>query len=123
MRPEPNFRIESHRIEKSPGDPRNECRNTNIGMFQFRRNNSDLIVQSSVGGGWEHVSVHAKENGRNRCPTWDEMAWIKDRFWRDDETVMQLHVPGDDHVNLHTTTLHLWRPINHLIPRPPKEFV
>lgn len=64
---------------------------------------------------WEHVSVSVE----GRCPTWGEMDDIKRIFWRDDETVMQLHVPRDEHVNLHPTCLHLWRPTGVEIPRPP----
>ncbi len=47
------------------------------------------------------------------------MAQIKDLFWGDSETVMQLHVPAADHVNDHPYCLHLWKPINQDIPRPP----
>jgi hypothetical protein len=64
---------------------------------------------------WEHVSVSI----RNRTPNWYEMDYIKDLFWAEDETVMQLHVPKSDHRNLHPHVLHLWRPRNAEIPRPP----
>lgn len=63
---------------------------------------------------FEHVSVSCEV----RCPTWDEMEFIKQIFWRDDETVMQLHVPKSDHVNYHQCCLHLWKPLNAEIPRP-----
>ena len=64
---------------------------------------------------WEHVSVSLEK----RCPTWEEMAFVKDLFWLPTETVMQLHVPEADHKNLHPFTLHLWKPKDHEIPRPP----
>lgn len=64
---------------------------------------------------WEHVSVSLP----NRCPNWPEMDFIKNIFWRDDETVMQLHVPRVEHKNLHPYCLHLWRPLRAEIPRPP----
>jgi hypothetical protein len=64
---------------------------------------------------WEHVSVSTQ----NRTPNWYEMDFIKDLFWSEDETVMQLHVPKLDHRNLHPHVLHLWRPRNEEIPRPP----
>ena len=63
---------------------------------------------------WEHVSVSLGA----RCPTWEEMDYVKQIFWRDDETVMQLHVPRDCHINNHAYCLHLWKPINVPIPRP-----
>jgi hypothetical protein len=68
---------------------------------------------------WEHVSVSLP----NRCPNWPEMAFIKGIFWDWRETVMQLHVPVEDHRNLHPYCLHLWRPIDQEIPRPPNEAV
>ena len=68
---------------------------------------------------WEHVSVSLP----NRCPNWPEMSFIKSIFWRSDETVMQLHVPAAEHLNCHPYCLHLWRPLNAEIPRPPADTV
>ncbi|CAA7621144.1 hypothetical protein [Magnetospirillum sp. UT-4] len=78
-----------------------------------------LRVIASVGEGWDHVSV----SRRNRCPNWTEMEHVKRLFFREDETAMQLHVPPADHVNLHPHCLHLWRPHNVEIPRPPADMV
>jgi len=78
-----------------------------------------LRVIASSGGGWDHVSV----SRRNRCPNWPEMSHVKNLFFRPDETVMQLHVPASDHVNDHEFCLHLWRPQDAEIPRPPKWMV
>ena len=74
-----------------------------------------LMVIASSGGGWDHVSV----SRRNRCPNWPEMAHIKKLFFREDETVMELHVPASDHITDHDNCLHLWRPQEVDIPRPP----
>lgn len=74
-----------------------------------------MMVIASSGEGWEHVSVSRK----NRCPNWPEMDQIKRMFFRDDETVMQLHVPVADHISVHDNCLHLWRPVDGAIPRPP----
>jgi hypothetical protein len=78
-----------------------------------------LRVLASNGDGWDHVSV----SRTNRCPNWPEMEFIKRRFFKDDETVMQLHVPPSEHINLHPNCLHLWRPHNDAIPRPPSWMV
>lgn len=59
--------------------------------------------------GWEHVSITLTDV--ERCPKWDEMAYIKDLFWNEDELVVQLHPPKDQYVNLHPHCLHLWRPV------------
>lgn len=66
--------------------------------------------------GWEHVSVSSEV----RPPIWEEMCWIKDLFWTDEECVMQLHPPKADYVNNHPNCLHLWRPLKAEIPRPKK---
>jgi hypothetical protein len=81
--------------------------------------NRGLCIVFSNGEGWEHVSVSLQ----TRCPTWDEMEAVKRRFWDDADTVMQLHVPPKDHRNFHPYCLHLWRPTDCEIPRPPGIFV
>jgi len=79
----------------------------------------DTKIIFSNGEGWEHVSVSHSD----RTPTWDEMEAIKRRFWAPEDTVMQLHVPVSDHRNCHPYCLHLWRPTDCEIPRPPGIFV
>lgn len=85
------------------------------GVFQV----AGLLVIASSGMGWDHVSV----SRRDRTPTWEEMARVKKMFFKDDETVMQLHVPISDHINCHPNCLHLWRPQEQEIPRPPSVMV
>jgi hypothetical protein len=86
-------------------------------MLKARPTRASLYVIASNGGGWEHVSVSVA--GERRCPTWDEMAWIKTVFFEDHETVMQLHPPQSAYVNNHAHCLHLWRPLREGIPVPP----
>ncbi len=69
----------------------------------------------SDGNLWDHVSVSLPD----RCPTWDEMNLVKNLFWSEEETVMQLHPPVADYVNNCKTCLHLWKPQDKEIPRPP----
>jgi len=83
-----------------------------------------LQVIASDGLGWEHVSVTVLTPTRpKRCPTWEEMERVRELFWRDDETVMQLSVPRAEHVNTHPYCLHLWKPLDSEIPRPPSILV
>jgi hypothetical protein len=91
------------------------------GVFRIRLKTSSspfLIIVSNTEG-WDHVSVSLP----TRCPTWDEMEFIKRKFFRDDETVMQLHVAVADHRSFHPYCLHLWRPQNIAIPLPPGNMV
>lgn len=82
---------------------------------------SDLLLRviASDGMGWDHVSVHCQM----RCPSWEEMHYVKTLFWHDDEAVMQLHPPASEYVNNHPYCLHLWRPQDADIPRPPSWMV
>ena len=69
--------------------------------------------------GWEHVSVST----RRRPPNWQEMCFVKDLFWDEEECVMQLHPPRSTWINNHPFCLHLWRPTREEIPRPPSIMV
>nr|AKH47593.1 hypothetical protein [uncultured marine virus] len=82
---------------------------------------SYMKVLASSGEGWEHVSVSRV----NRCPNWPEMEHVKHLFFRDDETAMQLHVPPENHINVHPYCLHIWRPSDPQtpIPLPPEWMV
>lgn len=68
---------------------------------------------------WEHVSVSLQA----RCPTWEEMDFVKQLFWNDDELVLQLHVPREKHINRNNFCLHLWKPVGVEIPLPPPSCV
>lgn len=75
----------------------------------------------SFGGGWEHVSVSPYKH--SHTPTWDEMCSLKDMFFKDDEVVVQYHPAKGEYVNNMPNCLHLWRPINEVLPTPPSIMV
>jgi len=87
------------------------------GCFLIPKRSMCIVVSSD--DGWEHASVSTA----TRCPTWEEMEEIKRKLWEATDTVMQLHVPPSEHKNCHPYCLHLWRPINVEIPRPPSIMV
>lgn len=74
-----------------------------------------MAVQADGQTEWEHVSVSM----RNRCPTWEEMCFVKSLFWSEDEMVIQFHPKTSEYVNLAKTCLHLWR-FKGEMPYPPK---
>jgi len=88
-----------------------------------------LIVDDGGGEiatGWEHVSVHVAIDPvlhMHRCPTWSEMCLVKGLFWENDEVVVQYHIDNEAKVNVHPTTLHLWRPIAGNLPLPDTKMV
>jgi hypothetical protein len=94
-----------------------------FGAFYFRVGTADIIAIASNGSDevpWEHVSLRARDYKGERCPTWAEMCHAKDLFWEKNECVVQFHPPEEDYVNHHKHVLHLWKPINLEMPRPPK---
>jgi hypothetical protein len=127
MRPAPWLHLEPYRENSlywencPPGSRR--------GFFLIPANSLMLKIVASEGDykevglgpeyAWEHVSVSTDR----RCPTWQEMDFVKDQFWLPEETVMQLHVPKNRHVNVHPYCLHLWRPLFTAIPLPPRDTV
>lgn len=81
----------------------------------------ELFVIASDGALWEHVSVHVYDSESKKffLPLWDEMCFIKDLFWDEEDVVMQLHPKKSEYVNNHAYVLHLWRPVSKEIPTPP----
>jgi len=75
-----------------------------------------VFIIASDGEGWEHVSVSITNS--KRCPTWEEMCFIKNMFWDSDDAVVQFHPSEKDYVNNHPYCLHLWRPTNQILPTP-----
>lgn len=76
-----------------------------------------LQIISSIGDGWEHVSVTYHK--KRAIPEWDVMSFVKDLFWEPEETVIQIHPPKSQYINTHPFVLHLWRPTKTTIPLPP----
>ena len=69
----------------------------------------------SWGCGFEHLSVSTPV----KCPTWEQMCFMKDIFWSEEEVCMQLHPKKSEYVNNMPYCLHIWKPINQEIPTPP----
>ena len=117
MRPEPNLRIEPFRSESHI--PQEAGRS--YGLFVFSHRGARLRVISSglasdrSFGEWEHVSVSLE----NRCPTWEEMCFVKDQFFDDEETVVQFHPAKSQYKQYHPYCLHMWRHKDgHQLPPP-----
>lgn len=91
------------------------------GIFRVYVAGRSFYCIASNSGGWEHVSVSAKN--QRRCPTWEEMCKIKNMFFLPEECVVQYHPPESEYVNYHKYCLHLWRPVGGGIQQPPQVFV
>ena len=103
MKDKPSAIAEKYRVATGPMG--SDASYGNNGCFVIPYKHHKLTVIVSDGAGWDHVSVSLK----GRCPTWAEMCFVKDLFFRDDETAVQFHPKKSEYVNNHPYTLHLWR--------------
>lgn len=90
-----------------------------FGYFSLKFNdnvNLTCVAYNGAMDGWEHVSVSVA--GKNRTPNWNEMCFVKNAFWDEDDTVIQFHPAKNDYVNMHPFCLHLFRPSNGEFPKP-----
>jgi len=81
------------------------------------------IVSDNI---WEHVSVsrHTLYTDRiPKVPFWDEMEYVKEFFWNDEEVAVQFHPRRSQYVNFHPGTLHIWRLVGMDFMTPPVIFV
>jgi len=96
-------KIEEYRFRKGPfGSSPSDGMN---GYFLIPHKNRTLKVLVSDRLGWDHVSVSL----HNRTPTWDEMCFVKNIFFDEEETVIQYHPKKSKYVNFCTHCLHMWR--------------
>ena len=84
-------------------------------LLSTKQKNRAATVVASWGCGWDHVSV----SFTNRTPTWEEMAEVKEMFFKPDEVCFQFHPAETDYVNYHPYCLHIWRCQETEIPTPP----
>jgi hypothetical protein len=80
-------------------------------MFRSPIDKKTVRVIASASHGWDHVSISRTD----RRPVWEEMEWIRRKFFRPDEFAFQYHAPIADYVDGTftgncPTCLHLWRP-------------
>lgn len=78
-------------------------------------------VICSKDAGWEHVSVSPKR--QNYTPSWDDMCALKELFFRDNETVIEIHPAKEEYVNNVKNCLHLWRCYDKEMVLPPSFMV
>lgn len=122
MKPAPeNFRLTPEQCQRmlghdklgsTPAEGNNGCF-----MVPYGKNILRCIVSDQMG--WEHVSTSLP----TRCPTWEEMCFIKETFWDPEEECLQFHPKRSEYVNCHPYTLHIWRPTDHKIISPPSILV
>ena len=120
--------IEGYRVTEVPLASSEDCGCN--GAFVFRGPcGRDLKVIVSDGSSWDESGLagppweHASVSCQDGTPTWEEMDFVKRLLWRDDELVVQFHVPRNMRVNTHPNCLHMWKPKGEDIPLPPIQCV
>lgn len=89
------------------------------GEIWFGRVSGSVIW--SNGGGWEHVSFAPFK--KHYTPSWDDMCRIKNIFFYPEEWAVQYHPAESEYVNNVPNCLHIWRPIDQVLPTPPSWMV
>jgi hypothetical protein len=74
--------------------------------------------KTNSGAVHQHREIITEFQMVERCPTWEEMCYIKSLFWDKEDVAIQYHPAEKDYVNNHSFCLHLWRPIGQTIPTP-----
>jgi len=127
MKKKPPKTVAAYRIRMGPMRSDESYGNNGQFLMPYPDGSSDLLlVQISDGGGWDHASVTVRTvdgNTAGRCPTWEEMCYVKEVFFRPDECVVQYHPPKSVNINAHDHCLHLWRPQNEHVVMPPTYMV
>jgi hypothetical protein len=101
------------------------------GLFKLRcpATNRWLTVLVGSSDGWEEMGLllpawdHVSVSGQLRTPDWDEMRWVAEQFFEDDECLVQFRPARADYIDCHPHTLHWWRMVGVEFPVPPKQCV
>lgn len=112
---------EEYRFTSTKGDDHPLSSTAEIGNNGYFQMNlmTHVNVIASDGDGWEHVSVSTP----NRCPTWEEMCAVKNKFWDPEDVVIQFHPKESEYVNHHPYTLHMWRKVGQEHETPPTSLI
>jgi hypothetical protein len=118
------YRVKTGAMATTEKDGRNgaffvPCKSSGELLKIIASDGTDWKLSNLSGDPWEHVSVSCKD----RCPTWEEMCFVKNLFWDEGETVVQFHPPKSEYVNYHEHVLHLWKQVGVNATLPPSETV
>lgn len=116
-----NIEINEYRVRIGPMGSYDKMGNKGLFFIPFRQKHKTIILKVIVSdeAGWDHISVSTIK----RVPTWDEMCFIKNLFFDEEETVIQYHPKKSEYVNTCKNCLHLWRKQGVEYELPPNIFV
>ena len=83
-----------------------------IGAYRIQTKGRAYLVIASIDNGLrEHISISHKN--LKIWPTWQELVFIKDIFFKDEEECYQVFPKKSEYVNIRSNCFHIWRDINH----------
>ncbi len=94
------------------------------GRFVFKLDESSCLYAFAIDNfGWDHIGAYVVyfdlRKKPYRIPTAEEMEFLKNAFFEQDEVVIEVHPKKEDYVNINEYMLHLWRPNREDLPLPP----
>lgn len=122
---------EKYRMKDHPLYPPEESKAQGAGAFILPGVKPNKVIKllaiASQAEGWQHVSitlfnVRTKQT-IEKTPSWVEMCYVKGLFWDAEDFAVQFHPPESEYVSLHPNCLHLWRPVDGAMQRPPSWMV
>ena len=116
---------ERYRITEGPRASHSGYGNNGAFLIKSLKRGRAIFCICSDGMGWEHVSISIRLVGKGKTdiPTWNEMCYVKDMFWDEEDCVVQFHPPKSQYINTHPHVLHLWRSTEYTFPAPDKILV
>jgi hypothetical protein len=86
------------------------------GAFQVPLEGELWYVMISDREGWRHLSI--RNSQKKALPSWQVMTRVKACFFGDDDWVVQFIPPRAEYVNDCQWVLHLWQPVDAVLPTP-----
>ncbi len=80
-------------------------------LVPLNNNKEAFVVASENFMGWNHVSAHVTEStgeALKRTPSNEEMQFLRNLFFRENDVVLEFHPAKKDYVNNHSYVLHMW---------------
>ena len=84
-------------------------------------NKHAFVICSKNSMGWDHVSLHITEASGEpikRTPSNEDMQFIRNLLFLEDEIVTEFHPAKKDYINNHPYVLHMWHSTNDCIEIP-----
>lgn len=90
-------------------------------LIPLNDNKKAFVIASEDFVGWDHVSAHiiSVESGSlNRTPNNEEMQFLRNIFFEDEDVVVEFHPAKKDYINNYSYALHMWKSTDNVFSFP-----